>query len=234
MGGSLVAVVVLASCGWLAHSATPEPRPTLPLATLSPSITPRDIAEYYPTELARADRGRSIYAKLCAECHGEMGRGDGARAGQLRLAPTDFTDPRQRATVPPAWYFHAISKGVVGTAMLGWESQLNQQQRWDVTFYTWSLASSAESISAGEGLYGRECASCHDPAGLGHGPRSEQLPNPPLPFGDPRILAGLSDQELEAAMTGAVSGLPHDWSAQLTASQIQSIIDYVWTFLYKP
>lgn len=233
-GSSVFSLIALASCSWLSGGATPEPRPTLPLATLPVSVAPRDVAERYPTELARVDRGRSVYEKLCTECHGEAGRGDGPRAAQLRIDPTDFTHREQRALVPPAWYFRAISNGVVGTAMLGWEGQLNEQQRWDVTFYTWSLASSSASIDEGEALYRRECAPCHGLDGLGRGPQSEQLPSPPLPLADPRILAGRSGEDLHAAAAGGVQAVPHDWSNELTADQIRTIIDYMWTFLYTP
>jgi mono/diheme cytochrome c family protein len=192
------------------------------------------MAEYYPAELARAERGRAIYAKLCVECHGEAGRGDGPRVGQLGISPGDFTDWRQRAEVAPAWYFRAISQGIVGTAMLGWEAQLNTQQRWDAAFYTWSLASSAARIDHGKVLYSRECASCHGARGLGDGPQAGQLPVPPFPLADPRILAGHSGAELQAAMTGGVESVPHDWSAELTEDDMRAIIDYVWTFLYQP
>lgn len=227
--------LVLGACSFFAsNSATPEPRPTLPLATLPPSIGPRDVAEFYPTEPASAQRGRQPYEKLCAECHGDTGRGDGPRAGQLGIDPTDFTNPDVRDKVPPSWYYHAITRGVVGTAMLGWETQLIEQQRWDVAFYTWSLASSAESIEQGRQLYAQECAACHGENGLGDAPRAEGLVQSPTPLADPRYLAGRSGEELLEAIAGGVTSLDHDWSNELTNPERRSIIDYVWTFLYNP
>lgn len=222
------------SCAALTGSAaTPEPRPTLPLATLPASVGPRDVAEFHPTELASAKRGRVVYQKLCAECHGEAGKGTGPRSGQLRINPTDFTDPELRDEVPPSWYFRAITQGVVGTAMLGWESQLIEQQRWDVTFYTWSLASSAAGIAQGRELYGQQCAACHESDGLGDGPRAGALEQPATPLADPRYLAGRSGDELLEAITGDVTSLDHDWSDELTKDEQRSIIDYLWTFLYR-
>lgn len=218
--------LVLESCSFFAGSAAPEPRPTLPLATLPASLGQRDIAEFYPTELASVGTGRQIYGKLCAECHGEEGAGDGPRSRQLGINPKDFGDHNLRDDVPPSWYYRAITKGVVGTAMLGWESQLIEQQRWDVTFFTWSLASSAESIARGRELYAEECAVCHGSDGLGGGPAAS--------LADPRYLAGRSGEELLDAITGGVTNVDHDWSSELTNAEQRSIINYLWTFLYAP
>lgn len=226
--------LTLAACGALSRSATPEPRPTLPLATLPASVGPQEIADFHPIELASIEKGRVIYEKLCDECHGADGRGRGARSGQLGITPADFTDPNIRNQVPLSWYFRATTNGVVGTAMLSWASQLNEQQRWDVTLYTWSLASSDESIARGRELYAQQCASCHGPGGLGDGPRAGSLETPPTPLADPRWLAGRSGDELLQAMSGDVAGLEHDWSRELTEEERRAIIDYLWTFLYVP
>ncbi|MFQ5857937.1 MAG: cytochrome c [Anaerolineae bacterium] len=220
------------SCGALSRSATPEPRPALSLATLPASIGPRDVAEFFPTELASVERGRVVFEKLCEECHGEGGQGDGVRSGQLGIRPSDLTDPAVRDDVPLSWYFRSITNGVVGTAMLGWKSQLIEQQRWDVTFYTWSLASSAESIVQGRELYGQLCAACHGSNGLGDGPRAGTLEQPATPLADPRYLAGRSGDELLEAITGDVTSPDHDWSDELTKDEQRSIINYLWTFLY--
>jgi len=224
----------LISCSVLSRSATPEPRPTLALATLPASVGPQDIADFYPSELASAGRGRVVYQKLCAECHGEDGKGEGARSGQLGIHPSDFTDPVLRDKVPLSWYFRAITDGVVGSAMLGWESQLIEQQRWDVTFYTWSLASSADSIARGRALYEQECAACHGADGLGDGSRAGTVEQPPTPLADPRYLAGRAGDELRQAITGGVTSLDHDWSGTLTEDEQRAIVDYLWTFLYTP
>ncbi|RME42910.1 MAG: hypothetical protein D6791_16690 [Chloroflexi bacterium] len=221
----------LISCSVFSRSATPEPRPTLPLVG---SVEPQDLPDFYPSELASAGRGRPIFEKLCAECHGDTGKGDGPRSGQLGIHPVDLSDPGVRDKVPVSWYFRAITNGVVGSAMLGWESQLIEQQRWDVTFYTWSLASSPESIARGRELYERECAACHGKAGLGDGPHAGTLAQPPTPLADPRYLAGRTGEELRQAITGRVAGLDHDWSGKLTQDEQHAIVDYLWTFLYTP
>jgi len=40
---------------------------------------------------ASAARGKVIYVRFCASCHGVTGRGDGTVATELRLPPTDLT-----------------------------------------------------------------------------------------------------------------------------------------------
>ncbi len=39
----------------------------------------------------RIDYGKREYMTKCAACHGESGKGDGPRAAQMRLKPTDLT-----------------------------------------------------------------------------------------------------------------------------------------------
>jgi len=137
-----------------------------------------------------------------------------------------------RDQVPLSWYFRAITNGVVGTPMLSWEAQLSEQQRWDVTFYTWSLAGSDAQVARGRELYARECATCHGENGLGDGPQAAKLESSPMPLADPRYLAGRTGDELFQAISGGVKGVDHDWSATLTAEDRRAIVEYLWTFLY--
>jgi len=204
----------------------------LPLATLPSSIQPQDIAEFYPTERASLAQGAAVYRKLCAECHGEEGRGDGATARGLGIQASDFTDSTARDQVPLSWYYRAITKGVVGTAMLSWEAQLTEQQRWDVALYVWSLAGSEAEVVRGEELYAQKCAACHGDGGLGNGPRATELDQLPTPLADPRYLAGRTGKELFEAISGGTERGDHNWSASLSEADRRAIIEYLWTFLY--
>jgi mono/diheme cytochrome c family protein len=195
-------------------------------------MRPQDIAEFYPTERASARKGMVVYRKLCAECHGETGRGDGVAARTLRIRPSDFTDRAARDEVPLSWYYRAITKGVVGTAMLGWEAQLTEQQRWDAAFYVWSLAGSDPEVARGRDLYVRECAICHGQGGLGDGPRAAELERPPTPLADPRYLAGRTGKALFEAMSGGLADVNHDWSESLSEADRRAVVEYLWTFLY--
>jgi hypothetical protein len=44
----------------------------------------------------RNERMDTVYAERCLSCHGPGGRGDGALAGMLPVAPPDFRDTVQR------------------------------------------------------------------------------------------------------------------------------------------
>lgn len=44
----------------------------------------------------RNERMDTVYAERCLSCHGASGRGDGALAGMLPVAPPDFRDTVQR------------------------------------------------------------------------------------------------------------------------------------------
>lgn len=71
--------------------------PVLVLALLAaPALPAAD-----PPGLAAAS-GADLFARLCASCHGETGRGDGPVAGSLKAVPADLTriNTRNGGTFP--------------------------------------------------------------------------------------------------------------------------------------
>lgn len=57
----------------------------------------------------RESRGASLFARVCAGCHGFTGR-DGIRAG-YRVPPRDLTDPKLYATLTDAQIKDVIRNG---------------------------------------------------------------------------------------------------------------------------
>jgi mono/diheme cytochrome c family protein len=57
-----------------------------------------------------SDAGKEDYLKLCASCHGQTGKGDGANAKSLRKPPTDLTKLSQNnnGAFPLARVYDAI------------------------------------------------------------------------------------------------------------------------------
>ena len=103
----------------------------------------RDLAVPTPrlaSEPARA-RGRDLFVRHCALCHGERADGRGVRREGLTSSPRDFTDPSWRRRTSPRRIFFTIREGSRGTPMPAW-GILSDEEIWDLTAYV---------LSAGQG-----------------------------------------------------------------------------------
>lgn len=69
-----------------------------------------------------------IYGTHCAVCHGEAGDGRSHAARGLRPAPRDFTTPGLAGAMTRASMIDAVRHGRPGSAMVGWESRLDETQ----------------------------------------------------------------------------------------------------------
>ena len=83
------------------------------------------------------ERGRELFLRHCALCHGERGDGVGPRRN-LSSRPQDFTDSSWRRRRTPTEVFLVIRDGRRGTAMAGWK-HLDEDQTWDLVAYVLSL-----------------------------------------------------------------------------------------------
>jgi len=86
--------------------------------------------------------GKVTFTQICAACHGDGGKGDGAAAIALDPKPADFTDPAHSAFYSDMGRLHIIKNGVEGTGMVGWESSLKEEEIQAVYAYVRSLRSS--------------------------------------------------------------------------------------------
>jgi mono/diheme cytochrome c family protein len=82
-------------------------------------------------------RGRALYAKHCAICHGERGDGRGPRRRSLSRPPADFRSPLFEPD--PARIRRSIRDGIAGSDMPGWH-QLDEQAIDDLVHYVIFLA----------------------------------------------------------------------------------------------
>lgn len=89
-----------------------------------------------PPELAQA---AEIYANHCAACHGVSGDGDTPLAKTMEPPPTDFLDAETMEGASPYRAFNSISFGVEGTAMTAFNHFLDEDERWSLAFYVFSL-----------------------------------------------------------------------------------------------
>lgn len=76
-----------------------------PLASVE--VTPSAMAKPSPAPAT----GAALYARYCAACHGERGRGDGPNARHLRVRPAVHSDAALMSTKTDARLFDAIAVG---------------------------------------------------------------------------------------------------------------------------
>lgn len=95
-------------------------------------------------EKGDAAKGKQVYANLCASCHGNTGKGDGAAAAALNPKPKDLTDKAYVSKLEDKYLFNIIAKGgaAVGKSplMLPFGGALKDQDIRDVIAFVTSLA----------------------------------------------------------------------------------------------
>jgi mono/diheme cytochrome c family protein len=89
-------------------------------------------------------RGRALFLKHCAECHGPQGKGDGPAAAFGMVSPRDLTSPAVQGRLTDGEIFWKLSKGRrVGNEVLmpaGEERISKAEDRWRVVLFVRSLA----------------------------------------------------------------------------------------------
>jgi mono/diheme cytochrome c family protein len=90
------------------------------------------------------ERGKAVYRRACATCHGLRGDGKGRSAAQLEFAPWDFTSGLYARGAPEGDsleydIYYTISVGVPENSMPGWQELLSQEDRWSLVEYLKSL-----------------------------------------------------------------------------------------------
>lgn len=146
------------------------------------------------------ERGKELYEKNCAQCHGEQGDGKGVAHPFVFPKPRDFTPGIYKIRSTPAGQlpldedlFRIITLGMPGSSMPAWQ-QLPEADRWQLVYYlktfsdrftsetpqkiatTPPVPSSPESIEKGKEFYdGLECWKCHGQEGRGDGPSAPEL-----------------------------------------------------------
>ena len=79
------------------------------------------------SSLADSSRGRSVYSKNCAVCHGEKGDGKSRAQGSLIPPPRDFTSAASRVELSAQRMITSVTYGRTDTAMAGFKTQLSKE-----------------------------------------------------------------------------------------------------------
>lgn len=151
---------------------------------------------------ADTERGKDLYRKNCAQCHGSLGDGQGPAAERLHPKPRDFTlgDYKLRSTPSGELptdedLYRAIAEGLPGSSMPGWKEALSKKEIGDLVAYlkTFSerfeedpppgivelgppVKATAQSVALGRELYNQlGCFQCHGQQGRGDGPSAPSL-----------------------------------------------------------
>lgn len=88
-------------------------------------------AEDFPADV---ERGKAVYQRLCAACHGPSGWGDGPAAASLKVAPANFQRFRSFLKSDEE-LLRTIEHGVVFSPMHAWRGQLTDGEMQDVLAY---------------------------------------------------------------------------------------------------
>jgi cytochrome c oxidase subunit 2 len=91
------------------------------------------------TTRERLATGKGLYAKNCAACHGEAGRGDGPGGRYMEEQPTDFTNARTMAGGSSQIYYAKIRRGGMGTGMPYWGTIFTEEETWSIVDYLWTF-----------------------------------------------------------------------------------------------
>ena len=78
-------------------------------------------------------RGKKLYQRSCAACHGAGATGDSPTAASMDPPPPDLLHPRQNWS--PYDLFNRTTYGGASTAMPSFEDGLSEMQRWDIVFH---------------------------------------------------------------------------------------------------
>jgi DMSO reductase family type II enzyme heme b subunit len=150
---------------------------------------------------AQEARGKAVYDKWCAECHGNTGAGDGSAQTFMLPRPRDFTKASYQIRTTASGELptdadlrRVIEEGMPGTGMPQWRDRLTDTERDDVIAYIKSFSqffagaaptpieigkapgSSAEAIAEGREVYQKlECFKCHGQQGRGDGTSAPTL-----------------------------------------------------------
>ena len=211
---------LLGGCGILrSPSRPPDGAAAVERAELGPARDP-DRSTDLPRWRSDAEAGRASYVDHCSRCHGEEGAGDGAIAGALEPPPPDWTAPETMAEESPAWFYRAVTRGVLGGSMPRFDTLLDEQERWDVAFYAWSRAQRASELERGARRYAVDCVECHGSGG-------DTLGDARLDRAD---LARRSRLELGAHLRDA----HQDLVGALPTEEVEALVEYLFTLVYEP
>lgn len=173
----------------------------------------------------------AVYHNYCSVCHGDKGDGQSRARGSLNPPPRDFTSAQALSDLTRDRMIAAVKGGVPGTAMVGWQTQLEPQQIEAVVDYVrehFMRASSKADASRGRQIYARTCSVCHGDRGTGSVWASANLKPAPRDFSTPHARSELTRERMLVAVAAGRPGTAMTgFATQLKSEDMQAVVDYI-------
>lgn len=200
--------VLLAACNMtLAADVTPPPNyvPPTPVPTLGP---------LYPASAPDVANGEMIYAEKCAPCHGETGLGDGPQGKELPVTVIPIGLPETARKATPARWYGVVTQGNLDRFMPPFAS-LNDQERWDVVAYVFTLHTTDDELETGKNLFEKNCADCAET------------------FTNQEMMSALSADQIVGMIREGGDDFPA-FGSDLTDDEVYAVAAYIRTLTFAP
>ena len=174
-----------------------------------------------------------LFHNYCSVCHGDRGDGNSRAANSLNPPPRNFL---QSKVLGREHMIAVIRDGKPTTAMVGWGTQLNQQEIEGVTDYireTFMKPALDPKVIRGREVFAKFCVNCHGEAGEG-------VNNPnwnvqPRNLASPQARADLTRERLVEAITNGRSGtMMISFRGQIPKKDIEAVAMYIDSILMVP
>lgn len=169
------------------------------------------------------------YMDYCSVCHGEKGDGDSLARRGLQPPPRDFTTPESARLITVEYADQIIRKGKPGTAMVGWDTQLDDAQVHALAEYIVNefVRAPSEPADSGARVYARTCSVCHGEDGRGAVWGRRSLNPPPVNFTTADRNRLTRERMIKSVTQGRKGTAMSAFGSQLNAGEIATVVDYV-------
>ena len=103
---------------------------------------------------AAATDAAALYHNYCSVCHGDRGDGRSRATGALSTLPRDFTSEASKRELSKQRIALAIAHGRPGTAMVGWKTQLSEQDIERLADYVYTRFVQGQAVAPSAAISG--------------------------------------------------------------------------------
>ncbi len=173
----------------------------------------------------------AIYFRHCAVCHGEQGDGKSRAQFGLDPPPRDFTSAESWHELSRERMIVSVKYGRPGTAMVGWDTRLNDVEIEAVVDYIrdrFMRRPEDTELQLGRRLYKQHCSACHGDRGDGASWAKNSLDPPPRDFTSPVSREALSRERMIVSVTHGRPGTAMmPFASRLSEQEIEAVVYYI-------